>query len=118
MTTSQQLQELRDAFAEAEGINVFGPEDGGAWQTERAMGIGYRVLNDWPLLDSRPVTVNASAEMGELRERAYPGLSGTAVDELERTFGIPYSWRMHLDQWPELPQPSWMGEPQGVGADA
>lgn len=41
--STQQLQELRDQLAEANGINVFGPEAGGAWQMERRHGIGYRL---------------------------------------------------------------------------
>lgn len=41
--TSQQLQELRDSFAAANGVEVFGPEEGGAWDMERQCGIGYRI---------------------------------------------------------------------------
>lgn len=102
--TSAQLQELRDAFAEAEGINVFGPEEGGAWDTERTMGIGYRGAVHGIVPD---LSWSMSRWIGEMRERVYPGLSGSAVDELERTYGIPYAWRATLDQWPELPQPRW-----------
>lgn len=103
------LQQLRDAFAEAEGIMVFGPDEGGAWETERTMGIGYR---GW---------LNHARGIEPARERSYPGLSGTAVDELERTFGMPYAWRMSLDQWPELPQPTWaeaLGTDEGAAFSA
>lgn len=91
-----ELQAMREAFAEAEGIEVFGPDDGGAWQTERAMGIGAR---GW--------TPGVQGRIDVARERAYPGFGWAPVDELERTYGIPYAWRVGLDQWPELPQPTW-----------
>lgn len=96
--TSKQLQELRDAFAEAEGINVFPPEDGGAWATERELGIVPRGVAPYPI-----------GLMDESRGRAYPGLSDAEADTLEKLYGIPFAWRMTLDQWPELPQPTWGG---------
>lgn len=108
--TSQQLAELRAAFAEAEGVQVVHPTDGGAFQSEREMGIGWRQPHRGELSWNGFATAGLMRQRtAELRGRAYPGLSGSAVDELERTYGIPYAWRMTLDQWPELPQPTWGG---------
>lgn len=99
--TSKQLQRMRDAFSDANGIEVFGPEDGGAWQGEREVGIGLRAsqLETYRLIDDRRglATLRAS----------WAGVSDYEVLDVERQFGVPFTWKLGLDQWPELPQARW-----------
>jgi hypothetical protein len=99
--TTAQLQELRDQLGEAQGVNVFGPDEGAAWQTERENGIGFRGAAQGLVPD---LSWSMQRWIGEMRERVYGRTMGPSlreVDELERTLG------MTLDEWPELPQPTW-----------